>query len=192
MARPREFDAPAALEQALLVFWRKGYAATTIADLVDATGLGRQSLYNAFGDKRDLFVGALGLYRERIEADLARLRRPGADLEDVRTYVERALQAQRTLGSGACMLVVTAFGPSIEDPEIAKAVRAGGRAVRGAFTELVARAVDAGTVSPSTQPAAAAAMLYSVLNGLSALGRTGGTTAERKQVLDQALESLRR
>lgn len=62
MARPREFDTDTAVRDALLVFWRKGYAATTMQDLEHATGLGRMSLYNAFGGKEDLFQAALERY----------------------------------------------------------------------------------------------------------------------------------
>ncbi len=190
MARPREFDEASALEAALLVFWRKGFAATTIRELAEATGLGRQSLYNTFGDKRALFVASLELYRRRIDADLERLRDPDAGLQQVRVYIEGAVQSQRALGSGACMLVATAFGPTIDDPEIASAVRGGARSVRTALAGVVARGVQTGSIAEGTSPRKAAAMLYSLLNGLSALARTGGTAADRAAVLDHALESL--
>ena len=63
MARPREFDREMALQRATDVFWAKGYASTSTEDLVAAMGIGRQSLYNAFGDKRSLYVDALDGYQ---------------------------------------------------------------------------------------------------------------------------------
>ncbi|WP_155737462.1 TetR/AcrR family transcriptional regulator, partial [Agrobacterium tumefaciens] len=63
MARPREFDRDAALEKALRVFWSKGFAATSTDDLREAMGIGRQSLYGAFGDKRKLYLEALDAYQ---------------------------------------------------------------------------------------------------------------------------------
>ena len=60
--RPRSFDADQALDQALHVFWTKGYEATTIDDLTAATGLGRPSLYNAYGDKEALFLECMKRY----------------------------------------------------------------------------------------------------------------------------------
>lgn len=76
MARPREFDSNTALESAMHVFWAKGYEATSLDDLCEATGLGRSSLYAAFGDKRRLYLSALDRYEEagvrRIAAALAR------------------------------------------------------------------------------------------------------------------------
>ena len=63
MARPREFDREVALERATCVFWAKGYASTSTEDLLAAMGIGRQSLYNAFVDKRALYLEALERYK---------------------------------------------------------------------------------------------------------------------------------
>lgn len=65
MARPREFDADDALERATRLFWTKGYEHTSLDELCAATGLGRSSLYAAFGDKRSLYLRALARYEER-------------------------------------------------------------------------------------------------------------------------------
>ncbi|MEA2965178.1 MAG: TetR/AcrR family transcriptional regulator, transcriptional repressor for nem operon, partial [Alphaproteobacteria bacterium] len=59
MARPREFDRDEALERAMSVFWSKGFAATSTSDLVEAMQIGRQSMYDSFGDKRALYLEAL-------------------------------------------------------------------------------------------------------------------------------------
>src|SRR5919106_657655 len=65
MGRPREFDADSALERATSVFWTKGFEHTSLDELCAATGLGRSSLYAAFGDKRALYLRALARYEER-------------------------------------------------------------------------------------------------------------------------------
>ena len=65
MARPREFDADDALERVTRVFWNRGFEHTSLDDLCAATGLGRSSLYAAFGDKRALYLKALARYEER-------------------------------------------------------------------------------------------------------------------------------
>ena len=69
--RPRQFDEEQALERALELFSKQGYAATSMADLVEHTGVSKQSLYNTFGDKRSLFLAALDRYCERSDAGLA-------------------------------------------------------------------------------------------------------------------------
>ena len=68
MARPREFDRDEALERATGVFWAKGYAPTSTDDLLTAMGIGRQSLYNAFQDKRALYLEALERYQRTTTA----------------------------------------------------------------------------------------------------------------------------
>jgi TetR/AcrR family transcriptional repressor of nem operon len=65
MARPRAFDETDALDKAVDCFWQHGYAATSVRDLAGAMGISGPSLYNTFGDKRSLFVGALERYLDR-------------------------------------------------------------------------------------------------------------------------------
>jgi TetR/AcrR family transcriptional repressor of nem operon len=65
MARPVEFDRAKARDRALALFWRKGYLATSLADLTAATGLSRSSFYASFGEKRALFIECLDLFAER-------------------------------------------------------------------------------------------------------------------------------
>ncbi len=190
MARPRQFDEDEALMQALLVFWQRGYEGCSIRDLLDATGLPRQSLYNTFGDKRSLFLRALDRYRQRVVQDLAPLKKEGATLGDLRTYMLGALGAQAELGGGACLLVVTAFGPAAADPDVQAAIEAGAVSVRNAFSALLTRLRDDGSLPYETDPETHAAYLYSVLNGMSALQRTGGSRAQIQGVLDATLRAL--
>lgn len=73
MSRPRNFEETAALEQAMRVFWRHGYDSTTYKMLEEATGVGARSLVNTFGDKEQLFVRILGVYRANAEGLIAKL-----------------------------------------------------------------------------------------------------------------------
>src|SRR4051812_18827446 len=89
MARPTEFDRDEAVRRALDLFWAKGYAATSLDDLTAAMGIGRGSLYNAFGDKHALFLEALDRYR----ADrLGQLRRVLEAAPSARAGVAAALR----------------------------------------------------------------------------------------------------
>jgi AcrR family transcriptional regulator len=73
MARPREFDLDEALERCLELFWARGFAGVSLSDLEEATGLGRQSLYAAFGNKEALFAAVLERYSANTERWLATL-----------------------------------------------------------------------------------------------------------------------
>ena len=89
MAGVKQFDRGDVLERAMAVFWRNGYQATSIQDLVDATGINRGSLYTTFGDKRGLFLAVLEHYSHRFgEPMMAELKDP-----DPRRAIERMLEA---------------------------------------------------------------------------------------------------
>src|ERR1700730_16317318 len=70
MARPREFDRDLALRRVMTVFWEHGYEATSTDDLLRAMGIGRQSMYDAFGDKHRLYLETLQLYETEAWAEL--------------------------------------------------------------------------------------------------------------------------
>lgn len=192
MSRPREFEEAEVLDRALVAFWRLGYDACSIGQLVKSTGLQRQSLYNTFGDKDALFLAVLKRYEQHSAAELAQLDRPDATLADVRAYMERVLAIQASRGCGACLLVRTAFGPQIREPRVRKAVTAGAQAVRECFVRVVERAVLSGDLPKDTEPESCAAYLYTVLNGLAALTRTGGNTHQVEEVLSHTFRSLER
>jgi len=190
MNRPRAFEEAEVLDRALAVFWRLGYDACSIQDLTKATGLQRQSLYNAFGDKDALFLAVLRRYEEHSAAELKKLEHSPSALVSLRRYMEDVLAIQATRGCGACLLVRTAFGPQIRNARVKKVVTSGAQSVRDCFVRVIARAVRSGEVSDDTDPAQCAAYLYTVLNGLAALAKTGGSDAQVASVLTRAFDSI--
>jgi TetR/AcrR family transcriptional regulator, transcriptional repressor for nem operon len=182
MARPLAFDIDAVTDRALLAFWQRGYDGCSITDLTQACGINRQSLYNAFTDKHGMFQAALARYLDRLDAALAPLAQPGAGLTELRAFVEGTLALQHQTNSGACLLVITAFSPHVADPAIGAAVRTGADRTRTAFRQVLLRHCN--------DPDAAAAYLYTVLNGLSALSRTGGSADNITATLTHVFATL--
>ena len=174
----------------MMVFWRQGYEGCSISELVSATGVQRQSLYLAFGDKRGLFLAALNRYRELAVESLGPLSQPSAGITELEQYMKRVLDMQRAQSCGACFMVKTAFGPDTRDDEIRKVVEETAAAVRSAIASVIKRAVARGELPVGTNPAESAAFLYSVLHGLSALTRTGGSIKHSVAVLTHAFQSL--
>ena len=120
MARPIEFDRHQAVNRALALFWRQGYQATTLADLLQAMGIGRSSFYAAFTDKRTFFIECLDLWAAR-PLDLiehACAQRPPVDaLQD---FFERSFIAARgAKAHWGCMLVNTVLEMAGVDEELA-------------------------------------------------------------------------
>ena len=175
----------------MVVFWRQGYAGTSITDLVEATGLQRQSLYNAFGDKQGLFSAALAHYRERGNALAARIASPEAGLDDIREFILATLREQRRLGCGACMLIKTAFDPSVEDQKVKSMVFESAEMWRANFARVLAQTRRRGELPPEGDDKTLANYLFTVHNGLSALERTGASMDEIEAALDHTIASLR-
>ena len=86
MGRPRKFDREEALDEATRAFWKHGYEATSTNDLLDAMGIGRQSLYNSFGDKKTIFLEVLRRYRRGSDHYRADLRAGGRDAIKAHLY----------------------------------------------------------------------------------------------------------
>jgi TetR/AcrR family transcriptional regulator, transcriptional repressor for nem operon len=123
MARPIEFDRPKAVNKALALFWRKGYQASSLADLLAAMGIGRSSFYAAFTDKRSLFVECLDLFAARTFDLLHLARAEVAPIDALQGFFERNYLGSR--GTGAvkphwgCMLVNTVLEMAGVDDDLA-------------------------------------------------------------------------
>jgi TetR/AcrR family transcriptional regulator, transcriptional repressor for nem operon len=120
MARPREFDREEALERATGVFWAKGYASTSTDDLLTAMGIGRQSLYNAFLDKRALYLEALERYQRTSTAGhLRRLNGAASPVAGVKALLLGLISDNDDTRALGCMGVgaICEFGAT--DPDIA-------------------------------------------------------------------------
>lgn len=173
MARPRQFDETHVLERAVDVFWAKGYEATTTRDLTQMMGLTHASLYNAFGDKRALFLRTLDHYldqtlRERID----RLEEAYSPAAAVRQFfvevVERSLADPQHRG---CMLVNSAIEATSSDPELQYLVAEETRMIEDFFVRSVAAGQSTGEIPAGQAPAIIGRHLLGMLMGLRVLAR---------------------
>ena len=106
MARLREFDTDVALDQITCVFWEKGYEGTSISDLMCATGLNKQSLYTAFGNKSEIYMAALKHYEEtRMTPISDMLKGEGTPRERVGKMLQSVIaKARKSSGRRGCMI----------------------------------------------------------------------------------------
>lgn len=106
MARPAEFDRSKALNKALTLFWRRGYQATSLADLLAAMDIGRSSFYAAFADKRSLYITCMDLFAARVMEMLEHDRRQKPPVDVLQGFFEGHLAgARRARSDWGCMLV---------------------------------------------------------------------------------------
>ncbi len=190
MARPREFDADTVLEAAMTTFWRKGYESASVSDLVDATGIGRASLYNAFEDKHGLFEACIGRYAEE-HAPLWRgqLANGERGLDDIREFLNAVrgvfIASPEDVPKG-CLIMNTSVERGATDPFVRK-VAADYRADFGdAFRAALGRAVELGEIDGPIDGRAEVLVLTAM--GLFTALRAGADPAE----LDRLIGGLER
>ncbi|MEJ2538845.1 MAG: TetR/AcrR family transcriptional regulator [Gemmatimonadota bacterium] len=175
MPRPPSYDRTRLLDQAIRVFWEKGYGGTSIRDLVDATGVQRYGLYESFGDKHGLFLASLERYQDTVISGLLReLEAPGAALPEIESFLDRlARTAARPGAARGCLLCNTAAELGDDDPEAAARVDGYSRRLVKAFQAALIRARTLGQVSDDLNADRTARFLTGVVVGGSIHARTG-------------------
>jgi AcrR family transcriptional regulator len=189
MVKPRVFDVDTALQKATELFWRQGYADTSLTDLTRAIGITPPSFYNAFGSKEELFRKVLENYTR------TRLRHAEEALEcsTAREVAEQMLTRLVELYTDparppGCLAVNCSLaGGSPEghfQTELAKARQARRERLRKRFV----RAQKEGDLSPNADPGALARFLITVGWGIAHDARSGATRAELLQTVELALK----
>lgn len=192
MARTKEFDPDAALQAALELFWRRGYEATSMADLVTHLGIARASIYATFGSKHELYAKALERYGEQHGPDLAtELSQPGPALPAVRAVVRRfAAESATDDERRGCFITNTAIELAPHDPAMARRVGANWDSIETALTSALIRAGAQGELSPERDPRTLARMLLVLLQGIRVIGRSTDRPGLLTEAAEQALALL--
>ena len=189
MARPREFDVEQVLDRAADVFRTRGYAATSVSDLEQATGVQRGSLYKAFGDKQGLYQQALSRYRARGVPVLDALSEAEPVLPAVRGFL-LALATRGCTDPRRGCLVVTTVTERMADPASAAQVREQLAFMTSRLRAALQRAVVLGELAPDADVETSTHLLVTLVQGLRVMAMAGGDLDELTRVVDQALRVL--
>ncbi len=186
MGRPRQFDADEVLWEAVKVFWRLGYNATAIQDLVDAMGIERGSLYRTFGDKETLFRRAVQHYNEY---QIARLPAGVDRMQLLRAWFDNNLDdaRDRSLPSG-CLVINSAVEMPALPPSLQKLVTVHLDQLRRFFRQCVEAGRAAGQLPRAVKPEEKAESLLAAIIGINVMSRAGATHAQLARIAREALE----
>ncbi len=185
MARPVEYDRQLVLKEAMKVFWLKGYEPTSMADLLEATGLTSRSLYNVFGSKNGLFKAALdNYYQWGISPALAQLK-AGRGAAAVREYV---LQLNRQKPLNGCLFVNTLTDKNSVEKDSLKKVQA-------FFKDLEATVKEKLTYAQKHEgfqgdPALKARQVVAFMHGLAIYSKLNHGLAEQRRMAADFLAML--
>ncbi len=194
MGRPRKHTDDEVLDRALELFWRRGYAGTSVQDLVDATGLGRASLYGAFGDKEQLFEKVLARYGERMAPAGRALALAPTVREGLRRFFEAWLASACGGGSGArgCLLLQAANETEPRPPAVERALRESMLASERTFLQALRRGKRTGELDKGLDALGMARYLVVLVQGVAASARAGRSRAELKAAIERGLSLLDR
>ncbi len=172
MSRYQEFDTKEALHQAMKLFWHNGYEATSIADLLKATGLSKSSLYATFGGKRDLFLAAFDAYRNarREEADMMLSQSPAR--EGVRHFYQIILEgAKADEFTNGCMSINQAVEMAPHDEDVRVRVKQDFQCMEKMLTKTIERGRIDGSIKGRKTPRELARILVTAFPGLQVMVR---------------------
>jgi AcrR family transcriptional regulator len=192
MARPREFDREAALKGAVDAFWTKGFEAASTEILTAAMGIGRQSLYGAFGSKKGLYLEALQAYSAgNVIALLGALRRAKSPMEGLRVVLLTPIELSGPERAKGCFGInaICEFGQS--DSDVGAALSVSGRIVQAALLDLVREAQTGGEIGSTIDPAVAVGLIQTLLSGIKVAALAGATPDAMRRIVDLALGALK-
>lgn len=190
MARPQEFDTIETLRQAMRVFWRKGYEATSMTDLLDATGLSKSSLYGAFGSKRELFLTAFDVYREERVKDMWRVLRLGTARHAISSFFEMIVAETRSDDPKGCMSINQAVEMAPRDADIRARVLSDFRLIEDALAQTIERGRSDGSIDNTRSARELAGLLVLLFPGLQVMVRAGFDQARLDDWLRVVLANL--
>ncbi len=184
----KSYDTAAVVDRAKHAFWAAGYEATSINDLLEATGLNRGSLYAEFGDKRGLFMAALRSYDvDQREAFLGELAANAAPLDAIATAFSVAAEVPEDgITPAGCLLVNTALELAPHDPEVRTLVNVSFAAVEEFFSIRLHDAQSRGELNADVNTDTAATALLGLFLGLRVLTRSGADATARQAIVTQA------
>jgi TetR/AcrR family transcriptional repressor of nem operon len=190
MPRPRTFDESEVVAAVRDEFWSRGYAATSIDDLTTVTGLGKGSLYGAFGDKHELFMRALDDYIGTALDDVrAQLRDPGySAYERLVRHIRgqaKGIAADKT--RRGCMMAKSAAELSATDDTVERAVENAYATWARELADCIKEAQRDGTIDKKQDPQALAMTVLAFMRGQEALHKGGAKPAQLKAAAEQMI-----
>jgi AcrR family transcriptional regulator len=191
MGRPRGFDEGAALEAAMRVFWEKSYEGATIADLTEAMGINRSSIYAAFGDKESVFRRVMERYRERRMTYIRQALAQPSLREVVARLIDGTAEFLSTPGNPrGCLSIQGALACGTDAEPVKQAIIDWRKSGEAALRKRLQQAQSEGELPAQIQPPDFARYLSSVIAGLGVQAANGATRAELRRIAEIAVRCI--
>jgi TetR/AcrR family transcriptional repressor of nem operon len=192
MARPRKFVEEDVIAAARDQFWSAGYAGTSLDDLTEATGLGRGSLYGAFGDKHDLFLRALDDYRGIVmDSVTADLRKDGeGGYQRLVGHLRKMANSTPAGAKRGCLMAKSAAELGSTDKEVLQRVKGSLQQYQSELRAVIEQAQREGDIAGTADPDELALLVLTFLRGSEALRKSGFAVAKMRSAAEQFIALL--
>lgn len=192
--RTKAFEPDEIADAAMEVFWHRGYAATTIQDLVEGTGLSRSSLYDTFQNKEGLYQQALRRYSSVTTANVELLTGPGSPRTLIRQLLTKVAESElNDPQQRGCLVANASLELAGQDEAVAELVRHNFQRLQKALQQLIERGQRTGEIRTDKNARALARFFVATVQGLRVLGK-GTQVSQRRRclmdVIDVALDTL--
>jgi AcrR family transcriptional regulator len=188
--RPLSFDRDAALDNAMHLFWRHGYEATSIADLTRVMGIMPPSLYAAFGDKRRLFLEAVQRYLGGLDAIEQKIAEAPTAHDAARDLlVAAALGDTRDDAPPGCLLASSLVSSSTEADAVRESLAAIRRSIEAALRARIERDIREGILPSGSDAEILAGHVFAVIQGMSTLAKDGASRTKLLGIVDRVMAS---
>ena len=190
--RPRKFNEDDALKGAMLLFWEKGLSATSLDDLAQAMNMNRPSIYNAFGNKADIYRKALSKFCGQLDQGLEETLETIPSLhQGLLGFFNHAIEAYcQTQPAMGCLMICTAPSEAFSHPEVGEDLQGLISRLDEALTQRLRRAQGDGEIPADVTPELAASLLQATLQTLALRARAGASKQELVDIAAYAVERL--
>ncbi|CAB5626884.1 HTH-type transcriptional regulator RutR [Serratia marcescens] len=184
--RPKQFDRDRALESALDLFWRHGYEATSLADLVEVTGAKAPTLYAEFGNKEGMFRAAVERYLQKYTTCTNQLLEQALPVaEIVEAYVRSSVEVFTDPDTpSGCFMVCASAALSSASDDVAQMLRKKHHAQEAALKACFDRKVQQGELLGKTDTALLAKYVICTIEGMSVQAREGASRGDLLRLLE--------
>jgi len=187
--RPLAFERDAALEQAMRLFWNRGYEATSVSDLTEAMGITPPSLYGTFGDKKRLFMEAVNRYQAGPGgfAKNALVEEPTGERAIRRLLMDAIECFTDCRHPWGCMVVLAAINCTTESRDVLNSLAGRRSDLEHAVRDRIATARTVGEIPVNTDVDALAGAVTASLYGIALKARDGASRASLRRIVEQVM-----
>ena len=189
--RPKKFNHFDALEKAVRLFWEKGYEGASLNELIEVMSISRQSMYNSFGNKRDLFIQCLEYYIHNSSQDMKKVFESSDHAEVKLTqFIEMILGYLSDENSKGCFASVAVQEMAQKDPEIKRILDKKYDNNREMFQRFFTSALENNEIESALNGTELAYLFDSILLGMTGLCKLPGRQEQMKMTFNSFLKQI--